>query len=70
MPRKLNSEMQFKTTVDVVRPIKEEFDTKTKFSQMNMGKLLARSMYLYVNDEDFKKAIDECVGVKPYVMLF
>ena len=62
--------MQFKTTVDVVRPIKEEFDTKTKFSQMNMGKLLARSMYLYVHDEEFKKAIDECVGVKPYVMIF
>ena len=67
MPRKLISEMQFKTSVDVIRPIKEEFDLKTKYSTMSMGKLLARSMWLYINNEEFKKIIDECIDVKPYM---
>ena len=46
------------TSVKILKSLYEKFKSKTINTKMTLQKITNRSVYLYLNDEDFIKKID------------
>ena len=47
------------TSVKILKSLYEKFKVNTINTKMSLQKITNRSVYLYLNDNEFKKGIDE-----------
>ena len=50
------------TSVKVIQSLYNDFRVKTVNSSMNLQKLVNRSILLYIEDEEFRKKVDEYIA--------